>query len=718
MSLLRKAKKVRKAIETSAQSGGEYVFDPSAGISEEDQKEILSQIEEIASKNRLTVSPDILAVKAPKQGYAFPFLVNLGAILILSVGFLILSAFFKQNESELRGETIALKTAEGRLIEEIKKETEAQLRLKEQEINSIQSRLLEIDKEKNDLMVNMNSKIKQREEELRKAMEKELEEERRRLTSQGLSSADIDARLRQLEQEKTSQNNAQVEAYRRQAEAERAKMEADLLKLQADFQRNLASLSTERERILEESRKREASLQSQLEERTRALELEKSRSQTELNTLREQRDKAQLIEEQIKGYYSGIRSAIGEGNFNKAKELVGNLQTYLHEDTLQNIPSIQQRKETDLLSAEALSILIDDALRQEQGEISRVLRTGTLVEEIQTLVGQAQQAFGTGNIQAAEQAYMAALSKVPEVLTAHQHFLNKQKEEETARKRAVEEALTEAEEAFRQRNYRMALTAYTRIITLLPLEPEKAEQLSQNIQKSGYEVLLAEQKRQESRDAAGLLTEGNRAYTSGNYQQAAASYLTLLQKYPLSTQAPQAIEGIRKSMESQTAQFSARIAAIETNLTNLQTSRTEVEALRSQQAQEKAALEQAYKSRIATLEQELAELQRQNALLTAGNQREVIPIATQEKLKRLEAVEEEYNRIKAAYKEYAEKEDSLLRNKGESALVETKLYLDSFLASELLRKVFPNLNLRIKQYDRAFQTAGRNAAFMEAADIV
>jgi len=45
MSLLRKAKKVRKAIETSAQSGGEYVFDPSAGISEEDQKEILSQIE-------------------------------------------------------------------------------------------------------------------------------------------------------------------------------------------------------------------------------------------------------------------------------------------------------------------------------------------------------------------------------------------------------------------------------------------------------------------------------------------------------------------------------------------------------------------------------------------------------------------------------------------------------------------------------------------------
>jgi Skp family chaperone for outer membrane proteins len=671
MSLLRKAKKVRKAIETATQSGEEYVFDPNTGISEEDQKEILSQIEEIASKNRLTVSPDILAVKAPKQGYVFPFLVNLGAILILSVGFLILSAFFKQNESELRGETVALKTAEGKLIEEIKKETEAQLRLKEQEIHSIQSRLLEIDKEKNDLMVNMNSKIKQREEELRKAMEKELEEERRRLTSQGLSSADIDARLRQLEQEKTSQYNAQVEAYRRQAEAERAKMEADLLKLQADFQRNLASLSAERERILEESRKREASLQSQLEERTRVLELEKSRSQTELsktktelNTLREQRDRAQLIEEQIKGFYSGIRSAIGEGNFNKAKELVGNLQTYLHEDSLQNIPSIQQRKETDLLTAEALSILIDSALRQQQGEISQVLRTGTLVEEIQTLVGQAQQAFGAGNIQAAEQAYMAALSKVPEVLTAHQHFLNKKKEEETARKRAVEEALTEAEDAFRQGNYRTAITAYTKVFTFLPLEPAKAEQLSQNIQKSGYEVLLAEQKRVESRDAAGLLTEGNRAYTSGNYQQAAASYLTLLQKYPLSTQAPQAIEGIRKSIESQTAQFSARIAAIETNLTNLQTSRIEVETLRSQQAQEKAALEQAYKSRIATLEQELAELQRQNALLTAGTPREVIPIATPEKLKRLEAVEEEYNRVKACLQGVCRKRRLLVTKEG------------------------------------------------------
>lgn len=752
MSLLKKAKKVRSQggeIQKAAQNpSDEIVFDTQSGISEEDQKEILAKIEQIAQQNRLTVSPEILMVKAPKRGYFFPFLVNLSALIILAVGFLLLSAFFKQSESELRGAMGTLKTAEAKLIQEIKKETEEQIKRKEQEINSIQSRLKEIDKERNELASNMNAKIKQREEELRRALENELAEERKRLNAQGLSAAAIEERLKKLEQEKNAQFTAQLEAFRRQAEAERARMEADLAKLQNDFQRSLSALTAERERILEESRKREASLQTQLEERTKALELEKARSKTELSkaeaeikTLQEQRERLQLVEGQIMGYFTSIRGAIGEGNLDKAKEYLDNLRTYLNDESIKRITGMQQRREIDLLTAEALSVLIEGSLRKqrETTAISEVLKAGALVEEIRALVSQAQQALTGGNPQVAEQAYTQALGKVPEVLTAHQFFLTKQKQEEATRKQAIEQALGEAEEAFKQGAYRNAINAYTRALSFLPLERERIDRTVTNIQKSGYELLLTEQKRLATQDAAGLLSEGNRSLLDGRNSQAVASYLTLLQRYPQSAQVPQAIEGIRKAFEGQTSQMAARIAQLEGNINTLQQEKNalqaslqqlketsgsraefnqQMEALKNQHTQEKVSLERAYQARIAALEQEITELRRQNAQLGTTAQGGVIPQATLDQLKRLESTEKEYNEVKAAYKEYASKEDNLLRSKGSSALVETKLYLDAFLASEQIRKPFPGLDLRIKQYDRAFQTAGRNAAYMEAADIV
>ncbi len=751
MSLLKKAKKVRSHGEVSptvVNPPEEIVFDTNSGISEEDQKEILAKIEQIAKQNRLTISPEILAVKAPKRGYFFPFLVNLSALAILAIGFLLLSAFFRQSESELRGEQGALKTAEAKLIQEIKKETEEQLKRKEQEINSIQSKLKEIDKERTELAANMNAKIKQREEELRKALENELAEERKRLNAQGLSAAAIEERLKKLEQEKNAQFNAQLEAYRRQAEAERAKMEADLAKLQNDFQRNLSTLTAERERILEESRKREASLQAQLEERTKALEQEKARSKTELSkaeaeikSLQDQREKLQLVENQIMGYFTSIRGAIGEGNLDRAKELLGNLRTYLNDESIQRLSGMQQRREIDLLTVEALSVLIEGSLRRqrETTAVSEVLKAGALVEDIRVLVSQAQQAITAGNPQAAEQAYTQALGKVPEVLTAHQYFLTKQKQEEAARKQSIEQALSEAEDAFKQGAYRNAISAYTRAFSFLPIDRDRLDRTVTNVQKSGYELLFAEQKRLATLDAAAILTEGNRSLNEGRYSQAIASYLTLLQKYPQSAQAPQAIEGIRKAFDGQTSQMATRIAQLEGNINALQQEKSalevslqqlretsgsraefnqQMEALKNQHTQEKNSLERAYQARIASLEQEITELRRQNAQLATTAQGGVIPQSTLEQLKRLEAIEREYNEVKAAYKEYTSKEDTLLKTKGSSGLVETKLYLDAFLASEQIRKSFPGFDLRIKQYDRAFQTAGRNAAYMEAADIV
>ena len=94
-----------------------------------------------------------------------------------------------------------------------------------------------------------------------------------------------------------------------------------------------------------------------------------------------------------------------------------------------------------------------------------------------------------------------------------------------------------------------------------------------------------------------------------------------------------------------------------------------------------------------------------------------VPQAAQEELRRLAAVEAEFGRVKSSYADYAAKEDGVIRAKGEAGIVEAKLLLDTFLASESMRTHFPGLDGRIKRYDRAFQTAGAGEALMQASDI-
>ena len=732
MSLLDKAKKFREhTSEQSAASGTDIVFDTSSGISEEDQKDIIAQIDKVAQQNRISAAPETLAVKAKKRGYFFPLIVNFGAFLLLVSGFFVLSAFFQQSESDLRTESTVIRSAEGRLIQEMKRETEVRIREKEQEISSIQSRLDEIDRERRDLQANMDSRVRQKEEELRKDLEAELAEERRKLTAQGLSEAVIVERLRQFETEKRAQFDAELAAFRRQVEAERTVMETNLQRLQGDFQRDLTALRSERAQIFEESRRREETLRAQLEERTRSLESSAAhnmealtRAREELRRLEEEKDRAALVEGQILGFYGTAGSLIREGRLEEAKRTIEELKNFLGEPAIRDLPGIQERRAIDLAVAEALSGMIEENLRRQREtmSISQVLQTGTMLEEIRKTSLDAQAAQAAGDMPEAERLYTSALSRVPEVLASHEYFILKQRQEESARRVAMENAIGRAEAAFGAGNHQAAVTAYTQALAYMPLSGDDGLRISRNIQRSGYEILLSEQRQLDTRNSPELLSQGNRLLAEGRYQQAAASFITLIERFPRSAQAPEALTGIRRTVSAQNDILENRGTAASSTVASLE---RELQAARESHAAELGSqntrLRNEYEARIANLEARIAELGRTQVTTDAAAAPpqvvEVVPAQTQEELRRLAAIEADYNRLKSLYRDYSLKEDGTLRARGEDGIVEAKLFLDGFLASESIRTTLPGLGDRIKRYDRAFESAGRNDALMEASDI-
>ncbi|MEJ5190010.1 MAG: hypothetical protein WHT84_12415, partial [Breznakiellaceae bacterium] len=155
--------------------------DTTTGISPEDRAEIISQIEKITQQNRQRFDTSSFLVKAQKQGFVFPLVVNMLIIGTTAFGLYGLNMLFSQRTTEIQQTGTVLSSAEGKLIQEIKKEAEGQLARKDQEISEFQARLAQLEKAQASLISTYEERLAQKEAEFREQIKKEVEQERERL---------------------------------------------------------------------------------------------------------------------------------------------------------------------------------------------------------------------------------------------------------------------------------------------------------------------------------------------------------------------------------------------------------------------------------------------------------------------------------------------------------------------------------------------------------
>jgi len=107
------------------------VFDAKSGISEDEQREILAKINNIAEKNRLSLSEGEgrnkkARFKAKKSGRVFPVIVNIIAFTALAGGLALLIFTQGKTDARIRTGTKVYNSAERAIIEEIRKETQSE----------------------------------------------------------------------------------------------------------------------------------------------------------------------------------------------------------------------------------------------------------------------------------------------------------------------------------------------------------------------------------------------------------------------------------------------------------------------------------------------------------------------------------------------------------------------------------------------------------------
>jgi hypothetical protein len=577
LGLLDKARKLRDTLGLGTDGREEFAFDPDSGITREEQQEIRQEIEKVATSSRMKVSPEMFVVKAAKQGILFPVLVNVAAIVALAAGLAVLYFFFQRSESQAAREDTTTITAEGKLLEEVKKESEARLQEKNAQIGQIQGRLAEIDKQRQDLQSNMDAKVQARESQLRAAMTAELDAERARLQKQGLSDQDIQKRLSDLEAQKNSAFNAQLASFKTQADADRKKSEAALQDLRTQFNSDLAKANADRQQVLSDSRQREADLQAQLAQKTKELQSAQAQTQAQLTALTSQKQQEDLVSQQLVGLYSVAQTDIAAKNYPKALTSLQAISSYVNSSDVATLPGIARRRPVDQFIVDSLTGLVQGEIDKGKVDTASLVDAANRISAVRTLAASADGFLRAGKIADAEAAYGQALAAIPEIAKSYAYFTGKAKDTETARQAALRAGLARAESAFAAGRYPEMLAAYREAFAYLPEPSARLVATLSNIGIGATTLAAQREQADQAQAAAPALTQANALLQQHKYADAAAQYLTVLQSYPRSAQASPSVKGINDSIAGLSAQSTSdlkgqtdQVAALNAQLASVQ----------------------------------------------------------------------------------------------------------------------------------------------------
>jgi len=713
-----------------------------SSINAQDRREILATIDKVANANRLSAGPETFVLKPRRRGILFPLLVNVLALSFTAAAVMGLKIVSERREAEVRQSGTVVATAEGKLIQELKRESDSQLKEKDKAIAEIQGRLVALDKERLDLASSIEERVRRREAELRAEMAAELEKERQRLIEQGFSEAAIQERLKRFEAEKTAAFRRELAAFQKAAQAEKDAADARYAKLREEYQVSISSLADERKRIQDEAKRREADLRSSLEAKEKELESQSAeakasleRAKAELSRLEEQRDRDAAVEDRILGLYGTVRAALRDRRFEDAVQGASALSAYLNDPAVAQAPSLQSRRQTDLFVAEALGSLARSELARTGADATKLLRQAELLSSARDASSAADKALRAGDAATAEVKYREALEKVPEILAAHEFFLARLRDEEAVKRARLTDALSLAEAAYRSGDVAAASSQYEKALEYLPIDEASRREIASRLGQTSAASSDKARRDADTKAAREPMAAARRDLAASKWPESIKGYVAVLAAYPAADQAPEALRGVSSALGGMERSAAAAAEASSNEAAGL---RADMERLKAESDKSIAALtversrlvaESGDKdARIAKLEKLLGTAQDGSAQ-AAAQASAATPAAAEAaragdvaalraEADRLALVAAKYDRIASAYADYAAAEDAALAAGGQQALVEAHTKLEAFLDGEDASQAMPGLRDRIARYERAYQDVGQREVLYNALDLV
>lgn len=518
-------------------------------IPPEEREKIYNEIDQAVSSNKLRIEKNTFSFTPVSSDIKLLVLINLGAFILI-VGLSITFYFmFNQAETSIVSEKENVVSAESRLLQALKEESEQQLGEKERQIQNIQGRLENMRLEQEKLISDSQEQADKLEAELRQSFEEELENERRKLQNEGLSSESIDQKLKEFELAKQAEYQKQIDLMKEELEEERLAKEKALNDLITGYEQNLESARTDRI-AMEEELKRQyaekeqeyAAREQESAEREQVYESERDKAVAMLAGFDQLQKKEGLVIDQIFSMYSNINDSIKNSQYESAEKNLDNLENFLNQDNVAGLPAILYRRETDIFMIQSLQKLIEIEKSQNELDTDSLLASANILSTVSGIVEEGNRLYDQGNLEAARESYLMAISRVPVLDTGftklksiEEQALEQERLLEANRRESFEKKLEE-ERLAKERALNNLIAEYEQTL-------EKArtnrlvmeEALKQQYSERGQSDLDTDSLIESANILAavsGIVEEGNRLYDQGNMEAARESYLTAISQVP------------------------------------------------------------------------------------------------------------------------------------------------------------------------------------------
>ncbi len=305
--------------------------------------EIYSEIDQIVDKlhaETVAVSADFSVLK---KDSVIPLVVIISSIIILTGGSLFFLTFYNSKEKTILTTRNRVLSTESKVLAAVKAESEEQLEIRDQRIQSIQTRLNIAVQDRNRLKEDAEQILNTREEELRKAMAETLEAERAKLAGQGLSSEDIQKKIEETSNRLEAENQSEMNDFKEQYEQELAEKELAMSIKIEEYQKNLEQSQSEQTLLQEQIAQRKKELRKDFDSQSTALENQKKLVLGQLEEIENVSARERLVSSQILESYKSIENKIEKSEYEDALAEIVNLENFLKQDSVLDLPVIERR---------------------------------------------------------------------------------------------------------------------------------------------------------------------------------------------------------------------------------------------------------------------------------------------------------------------------------------------------------------------------------------
>ncbi|HAK45936.1 MAG TPA: hypothetical protein DCO79_08475 [Spirochaeta sp.] len=378
-------------------------------ISPHDGEVILNELDEIVIRKKIKIDKNTFAFKPLKNDRRFPVLVNFIILFLVFSGIFLFARISGMKEASITSDSGDFLSTEGRLIEKLKMESEAELSAKDDEIAETVKKLDEINKERNLLKLEMDTRIQQREDELQKELSIVLETERSKMQKQGFTSVDIEEQLKQMELDKGREYEQLLASFVITTEEEMEQKDDNLIRIRTEYETLLRTKESEQLALQNELGIREEELLRQIQLQTlerEAAELSESNVSEDFAALTKQKEEEQLIRSQVQTFYRQIEIALKNTDYTAALLKLTTLEEFVTRDSVASLPAVKDSIQIDLFIIKSLTQLIRN--KDIPTDNSEVLLTG-----VSGTIAAADELLKAGDTDGATSLYLEAFSKIP-----------------------------------------------------------------------------------------------------------------------------------------------------------------------------------------------------------------------------------------------------------------------------------------------------------------